>query len=47
MLPKLEACREALHRGVGRVRILPAAQVEILPQFYFTKLACGTEVIGA
>jgi acetylglutamate kinase len=47
MLPKLEACSEALHRGVGRVRILPAAQVEILPQFYFTKLDCGTEVIGA
>jgi acetylglutamate kinase len=47
MLPKLEACSEALHRGVGRVRILPAAQVESLPQFYFTKLACGTEVIGA
>ena len=47
MLPKLEACSEALHRGVGRVRILPAAQVEILPRFYFTKLACGTEVIGA
>jgi acetylglutamate kinase len=47
MLPKLEACSEALHRGVGRVRILPAAQVESLPQFYFTKLACGTEVVGA
>jgi len=47
MLPKLEACSEALHRGVGRVRILPAAQVDILPQFYFTKLSCGTEVIGA
>src|SRR5579872_1546509 len=47
MLPKLEACSNALHKGVGRVRILPAAQVEILPQFYFTKLDCGTEVIGA
>jgi len=47
MLPKLEACSEALHRGVGRVRILPAAQVEILPQFYFMKLEYGTEVIGA
>jgi acetylglutamate kinase len=47
MLPKLEACSEALHRGVGRVRILPAAQVDSLPQFYFTKLACGTEVVGA
>ena len=47
MLPKLEACKHALKKGVGRVRILPAAQAEILPQFYFTKLDCGTEVIGA
>ena len=47
MLPKLEACGHALKRGVGRVRILPAAQAEILPQFYFAKLECGTEVIGA
>jgi acetylglutamate kinase len=47
MLPKLEACSQALHKGVGRVRILPAAEAEILSQFYFTKLACGTEVIGA
>jgi acetylglutamate kinase len=44
MLPKLQACREALRRGVGRVRILPAAQAEALSQFYFTKLAYGTEV---
>ena len=47
MLPKLEACRNALKKGVGRVRILPAAQAEILPQFYFQKLEYGTEVIGA
>jgi acetylglutamate kinase len=47
MLPKLEACGHALKRGVGRVRILPATQAEILPQFYFTKLECGTEVIVA
>jgi acetylglutamate kinase len=47
MLPKLEACGNALKRGVGRVRILPAAQAEILPQFYFQKLEYGTEVIGA
>src|SRR5690348_6135706 len=47
MLPKLEACTNALKRGVGRVRILPAAQAEILPQFYFQKLEYGTEVIGA
>jgi acetylglutamate kinase len=44
MLPKLEACSQALRKGVGRVRILPAEQVEALPQFYFSKLDCGTEV---
>lgn len=44
MLPKLEACKQALRQGVGRVRILPAAQAEALPQFYLTKLDCGTEV---
>lgn len=44
MLPKLEACVQALRRGVGRVRILPAEQAEVLPQFYFSKLECGTEV---
>lgn len=47
MLPKLEACTHALKKGVGRVRIIPAAQAEVLPQFYFTKLDCGTEVLGA
>jgi acetylglutamate kinase len=47
MLPKLEACSQALKKGVGRVRIMPAAQADVLPQFYFTKLDCGTEVIGA
>lgn len=47
MLPKLEACSQALNKGVGRVRILPAAQAEVLSQFYFTKLPCGTEVTCA
>jgi acetylglutamate kinase len=47
MLPKLEACGHALRKGVGRVRIFPAAHAEVLSEFYFTKLACGTEVIGA
>ena len=47
MLPKLEACGHALKRGVGRVRILPAANVEMLPQFYLTRIDCGTEVIVA
>jgi len=47
MLPKLEACSKALNNGVGRVHILPAAQAEVLSQFYFTKLSCGTEVTCA
>ena len=47
MLPKLEACRQALKQGVGRVRILPAAEADALPQFYLTKLNCGTEVTCA
>jgi acetylglutamate kinase len=47
MLPKLAACTQALKQGVGRVRILPAAEAEALTQFYFTKLNCGTEVTCA
>jgi acetylglutamate kinase len=45
MLPKLDACNHALRSGVGRVRILPASQVELLPLFYFAKLECGTEIL--
>lgn len=44
MLPKLQACIHALQQGVVRVRILAAAEAEMLSQFYFTKLSCGTEV---
>jgi acetylglutamate kinase len=44
MLPKLEACRHALKKGVGRVRILPAAEAEALAHFYFAKSQMGTEV---
>ncbi len=44
MLPKLEACKHALHEGVGRVRIFPASRAEELSDFYFAKLSCGTEV---
>lgn len=47
MLPKLQACKEALKRGVGRVKIFPASEAESLPQFYRMKLACGTEVTCA
>jgi acetylglutamate kinase len=44
MLPKLAACEEALRRGVGRVRILPAVQAGLLPDFYVSKIDVGTEV---
>ena len=44
MLPKLHACSQALKQGVGRVRILPASEADLLPQFYLEKLSCGTEV---
>ncbi len=47
MLPKLQACREALRRGVSRVRILPAKDVNLLPDFYTCKIDCGTEVMAA
>lgn len=47
MLPKLEACQDALRRGVGRVRILPASEVNLLPDFYTCKIECGTEVMAA
>lgn len=47
MLPKLEACQDALRRGVGRVRILPASEVGLLPDFYTCKIDCGTEVMVA
>lgn len=46
MLPKLEACRQALSRGVGRVRILPANEVESVGQFFMAKLESGTEVMA-
>ena len=44
MLPKIHACGMALRQGVGRVRILPATEAEMLAQFYLTKLSGGTEV---
>jgi acetylglutamate kinase len=47
MLPKLQACKDALLHGVDRVRILPAAEVEALPEFYFSKIDSGTEVLVA
>ena len=47
MLPKLRACEDALHRGVNRVRILPASAVGTLPDFYMAKIESGTEVLVA
>jgi acetylglutamate kinase len=47
MLPKLQACKEALLHGVNRVRILPAAEVDVLPEFYFARIESGTEVLVA
>jgi acetylglutamate kinase len=47
MLPKLDACKSALINGVNRVRILPATEVDVLPDFYFTKIESGTEVLVA
>ena len=34
MLPKLEACTNALKKGVNRVRIMPASRAEVLPGFF-------------
>jgi acetylglutamate kinase len=47
MLPKLSACREALLNGVHRVRILPAALANLLPDLCSTRVAHGTEVMVA
>lgn len=44
MLPKLEACADALRRGVGRVRIMPAEHADELSNFYISRMDCGTEV---
>ncbi len=46
MLPKLQACQDALRSGVGRVRILPAAEAEVLPIFYSSRIESGTEVMA-
>ena len=47
MLPKLNACKEALAGGVKRVRILPAEAANVLPDFAHTRIDNGTEVIAA
>ncbi len=47
MLPKLEACQQALRGGVERVRVLPAARADTLPLFYTSRIEFGTEVMVA
>jgi acetylglutamate kinase len=47
MLPKLNACREALQHGVKRVRILPAEAAQLLPDLCSTRVNDGTEVMVA
>ncbi len=47
MLPKLDACREALTHGVKRVRILPAEAAALLPDLCSTRVNYGTEVMVA
>ena len=47
MLPKLNACKEALLNGVKRVRILPAHSAGLLPELISSRVNDGTEVIAA
>ncbi len=44
MLPKLQACTQALSGGVQRVHILPALHADVLNQFHSSHVALGTEV---
>jgi len=47
MLPKLNACKEALIHGVKRVRILPAESASVLPDLINSRVNDGTEVMVA
>ena len=47
MLPKLNACKDALLHGVKRVRILPAESASVLPDLLNTRINDGTEVMVA
>lgn len=47
MLPKLEACRQALAAGVEHVWILPATSAEQLLADGLTRVEAGTEVVAA
>ena len=47
MLPKLNACKQALQNGVKRVRILPASSAKVLPDLCSSRVDDGTEVMVA
>jgi acetylglutamate kinase len=47
MLPKLNACKDALLHGVKRVRILPAESAASLPDLCSSRVNDGTEVMVA
>jgi acetylglutamate kinase len=47
MLPKLNACKDALTHGVKRVRILPAESASVLPDLLSSRVDDGTEVMVA
>jgi acetylglutamate kinase len=47
MLPKLNACKNALLHGVTRVRILPAESAPVLPNLLSSRVNDGTEVMVA
>jgi acetylglutamate kinase len=47
MLPKLNACKDALIHGVKRVRILPAESAASLPDLLSSRINDGTEVMVA
>ncbi len=47
MLPKLNACKQALMHGVKRVRILPAGSAASLPDLLSSRVNDGTEVMVA
>lgn len=44
MLLKLRRCKEALKRGVGRVRIVPLYNVDVLKLLFYSRIEYGTEV---
>ncbi|HXE76503.1 MAG TPA: acetylglutamate kinase [Candidatus Xenobia bacterium] len=47
MLPKLDACRQALAGGVARVQIVPARSVKALLKLGGPRPRVGTEVVAA